>query len=101
MFDGKWKFLVVSMIAYQAILTWCMFDLINTAAYLARTDCGDWCRNSLFGFILTNQGGYDTAVQFTAASVLLVTLNAAVWIAAALRKSGGGPGGSVDHPTRP
>ena len=41
MFDAKWKFLIVSIILYQAILTWCLFDLVDTAAYLARTECGE------------------------------------------------------------
>jgi hypothetical protein len=86
MLDAKWKFLILSIVVYQALLTWCLFDLVDTAAYLARSDCGDWCSSRLFGFILTNQGGYDTAVWFAGASFLLVSANAAMWLAAALKR---------------
>ena len=86
MFDAKWKFLIGSIIVFQAILTWCLFDLVDTAAYLARPACGDWCGRRLFGFILTNQGGADTAAFFTWASLLLVLANAAVWIRSMLRR---------------
>lgn len=37
MLDAKWRFLILSIVAYQALLTWCLFDLVDTAAYLART----------------------------------------------------------------
>jgi hypothetical protein len=89
MFNAKWKFLVVSIVIYQAILTWCLFDLVNTAAYLARTECGDWCRDRLFGFILTNQGGSDTANLFAGASLLLIAANVIVWVVAARKGRGG------------
>ena len=82
MFDAKWKFLIVSIILYQAILTWCLFDLVDTAAYLARTECGEWCSDRLFGFILTNQGGYDAAMLFAGASLTLVLVNVVVWVVA-------------------
>lgn len=88
MFDAKWKFLIGSIIVYQAILTWCLFDLVDTAAYLARSDCGDWCTRRLFGFILTNQSGSDTAALFFWASLLLVIANIAVWTTWALRRRG-------------
>ncbi len=83
MFDAKWKFLIVSIVAYQVVLTWCLFDLIDTAAYFARPDCGDWCADRLFGYILTSQGAYDTAKLFAGISLLLILANIVVWIVAA------------------
>jgi hypothetical protein len=80
-----WKFLILSIVVYQGLLTWCLFDLVDTAAYLARPDCGAWCRDQLFGFILTNQGGYDTAMRFLGLSLLLVLANVGVWIVAAFK----------------
>jgi len=35
-FSTKWKFLVLSIVVYQVLLTWCLFGLVDTAAYLAR-----------------------------------------------------------------
>lgn len=88
MFDAKWKFLILSIIVYQAILTWCLFDLANTAAYLARLDCGAWCSDRPFGFILTNQGAHDAAMRFAGASLLLIFANVVVWVGAALKRRG-------------
>lgn len=86
MHDAKWKFLILSIIAYQGLLTWCLFDLVDTAAYLARTECGERCAEQLFGFILTNQGGRDTAMLFTTLGGLLVFANLAVWTVSAARR---------------
>ena len=85
MFNTKWKFLVVSIIIYQAILTLCLFNLVDTAAYLARPGCDKWCGDRLFGYILTNQSGHDAAMAFAGASLLLVFANIIVWIWAALK----------------
>lgn len=88
MFDAKWKVLVISMLVFQGLLTWTVFDLVDTAAYLARKDCGDWCYDRLFGYILTNQSGWDTAVRFAWLSVLLIAVNVAVWIGVAVSRRG-------------
>ncbi len=80
MLDARWKAPILSIVAYQALLTWCLFDLVDTAAYLARLDCGDWCRDRLFGFILTNQGAHDTAVSFAIITGSILLINFEVWI---------------------
>lgn len=87
MFDAKWKFLVLSIAAYQAVLTWVLFDLVNRAAHFARSDCGSWCEDQLFGYILTSQGAYDTAKFFAGVTLLLVATNIIVWIIAARNSS--------------
>ncbi|MXP26753.1 hypothetical protein GRI39_11975 [Altererythrobacter indicus] len=86
MMAAKWKFLIASIVAYQFFLTWCLFDLVDTAAYLARPECGDWCRDRAFGFILTNQGGYDTAMRVVIFGGVLTFTNVAFWIVASIRK---------------
>jgi hypothetical protein len=78
----KWKILIVSIVLYQALLTWAMFALINTAAYFSRIECGEWCSDRLFGFILTNQGAYDDANTLVWLTLVIVAVNAGVWIAA-------------------
>lgn len=80
MIPARWKVLILSLAAYQLLLTWCMFDLVNTAAYLARTECGEWCSRRHFGFILTNQGAYETAWTLVLLSILLVLVNLTTWI---------------------
>ena len=84
--DAKWKFLIASIVAYQFFLTWCLFDLVNTAAYLARPECGGWCRDRTFGFILTNQDGHDTAMRVVTFGGVLILANGMVWIVARSRK---------------
>ena len=85
MFDGKWKFLIVSIIVYQGLLTLCLFDLVDVTAYLAREGrCGN-C-DGLFPFILTNQGGSDAAAFFTWCSALLILVNVVVWILSMRRR---------------
>ena len=86
MFDRKWKILIVSMLAYQVLLTWCMFELIDVAAYFSRLDCGEWCYRHTYGYILTNQGASDVATLFVWGSVLLIAGNLAVWIWSAIRR---------------
>ncbi len=78
--DWKWKLLIVSIVLYQALLTWCMFSLVNVASYLARPNCGDWCVDRTFGFILTNQGALDTARMFIGASIVIALVNVIAWI---------------------
>ncbi|MBB4006543.1 hypothetical protein [Allorhizobium taibaishanense] len=84
--DSKWKLMIVSIILYQGLLTWCLFSLVNTASYFARLECGDWCYDHVFGFILTNQGAYDTALIFALASACLIAVNGIVWIASVRRQ---------------
>ena len=86
MLDAKWKFLLLSIVAYQALLTWVLFDLVNRAAHFSQSECGSWCEDQPFGYILSGQGAYDTAKAFGALSLLLILANIAVWIIAARRR---------------
>ena len=88
MFDKKWKVLIISMLVYQVLLTWCLFELVDVAAYFSRLDCGEWCYRHTYGYILTNQGAYDLAVLFDWGSALLIVINLAVWIGSAVRRGG-------------
>ncbi|MEM6908077.1 MAG: hypothetical protein AAF494_05310 [Pseudomonadota bacterium] len=94
MFDIRWKSLIVSILAYQLLLTWCLFDLVDTAAYLARTECGARCANEWFGFILTNQGGHNTAMTFLFWSAIIAFINALIWLKLGRDKH---PGSSADN----
>lgn len=85
----KWKLLIVSVIVYQALLTWCLFSLVNTSAYFSSTNCGSTCYDHLFGYILQNQGAADTTQWFLAAGVVLVLVNIAAWAIEAVSRARG------------
>lgn len=81
MLATRWKVLILSVIAYQGLLTWCMFELVNVSAYFSSSECGEWCARRPFGFILRNQGAYEAAMAFAGLSVALILFNAGVWAA--------------------
>ncbi|MEH0069787.1 hypothetical protein V6L77_04730 [Pannonibacter sp. Pt2-lr] len=56
MLAARWKVLILSIVLYQGLLTWCMFELVNISAYFSSSECGEWCDRRPFGFILRNQG---------------------------------------------
>ncbi|MFN4168014.1 MAG: hypothetical protein ACK4HD_06890 [Pannonibacter phragmitetus] len=80
MLAARWKVLILSIVLYQGLMTWCMFELVNVSAYFSSPECGEWCSRRPFGFILRNQGAYEAAMAFAALSLLLIAINAAVWI---------------------
>lgn len=80
MLTAKWKFLIVSIIAYNALLTWRLYSLVNTSTYMATDYPCDTCHDERFGFILRNQGAWDTTMLLVWLSVLIVIANAVVWI---------------------
>ncbi|WP_430511611.1 hypothetical protein [Pannonibacter phragmitetus] len=80
MLAPRWKVLIFSLVLYQGLLTWCMFELVNISAYFSSSECGEWCYRRPFGFILRNQGAYDAAMALAGFSLLLILVNAAVWI---------------------
>jgi hypothetical protein len=80
MLATRWKVLILSLAAYQVLLTWCMFELVNISAYFSSLECGEWCDRRPFGFILRNQGAYETAWTLVWLTVILVLVNAATWL---------------------
>jgi len=86
MFDFKWKALIVSMLIFQVILTWATLSLVDTAAYFARLECGEWCFSRPFGHILNNQSASDTANVFLVLTAILIITNGIIWFRASRKK---------------
>ena len=74
MLSVRWKILICSILAYQGVLTWATLDLVNTAAYLATTNCLSNC-DSAFPYITMNQGGYETFCKLLIAGAIFVLVN--------------------------
>ncbi len=74
---AKWKELIASLLIFQIIFSVPMYNFDNTALYLARLNCNaDWCESRALGYVLTNQGAWDTHVVFLELTAILVILTA-------------------------